>query len=359
VPVKMIDHRVVYKDPQYYCGPGPAVVADEAGGLVVAFRRVPSWLEYGHAGHWHPATESCLIRSSDQGLSWSSPQVFLGGYQCPNLTRLGDGTLVHSTHRKELVPAAIAAGCPPGRGVGDRPWHGVQRGTAVWRSEDEGATWGDPVYLDGVPGIEPLHPNLHAPVAVRGNVLETAGGDLLITAYSIEDLNKVYLFRSVDAGRTWSWQSHVAEDFNETFLYETERGELVAFMRRWSGDDPRLFRTRSADGGDSWSKPEPLCKGYPSCAVRLSSGRVLLAYGYRFDDSFGVRARLLSADCELIDPDDECIIRDDGAVVDVGYPEVCLLPDGRAFVVYYINRREDAADSTAPRYIEACLIAEE
>ena len=59
MPVKMIDHRVVYKDPQYYCGPGPAVVADEAGGLVVAFRRVPSWLEYGHAGHWHPATELC------------------------------------------------------------------------------------------------------------------------------------------------------------------------------------------------------------------------------------------------------------------------------------------------------------
>ena len=36
-----------------------------------------------------------------------------------------------------------------------------------------------------VPGVEPLHPNLPAPVAVRGNVLETAGGDLLITAHSI------------------------------------------------------------------------------------------------------------------------------------------------------------------------------
>jgi hypothetical protein len=219
-------------------------------------------------------------------------------------------------------------------------------------------TWGEPVYLDGVPGLEPLHPNLQAPLAVRGNVLETVGGTLLITAYGCEDPNNVYLFQSGDSGRTWRYQAHMAEDFNETFLYETEQTELVAFMRRWSGD-MSICLTRSSDGGNTWSTPEPVCKGYPACAVRLPSGRVLLAYGYRFDDCFGVRARLLSADCESIEGSEECVIRDDGAVPDVGYPEVCLLPDGRAFVVYYINRRQDAVDGKAPRFIEACSIAED
>ena len=52
-------------------------------------------------------------------------------------------------------------------GVGDKPWPGIHRGTAIWSSEDEGVTWGEHVYLDGVPGLEPLHPNLQAPLAVR------------------------------------------------------------------------------------------------------------------------------------------------------------------------------------------------
>ena len=155
--LRIVEHHVVYKNPRYYCGPGPAVVIDASGNLTVAFRRVPSWLEFGFSGHWHPATELCLTRSSDGGRSWSPPQVFLGGYQCPCLTRLRDGTLVHSTHRKELVPEAIADACRQALDVGDKPWPGIHRGTAIWRSEDEGVTWGEPVYLDGVPGLEPLH----------------------------------------------------------------------------------------------------------------------------------------------------------------------------------------------------------
>ena len=65
--VEIVGYRTVYKNLSYYCGPGPAVVCDGEGRLVVGFRWVLSWLEYGHAGHWHPATESCLTRSGDGG----------------------------------------------------------------------------------------------------------------------------------------------------------------------------------------------------------------------------------------------------------------------------------------------------
>jgi len=357
--LKIIGHRVIYKNPRYYCGPGPAVVVTPAGAIIVAFRRVPSWVAYGHYGHWHPATESCLTHSEDGGATWSRPHVFLGGNQCPSLTRLRDGVLIHSTHRMELVPEEIAAACPDVRSVRRSPWPGVQAGTAICRSEDNGRTWSDPVLLDGVPGLAPLHPNLHMPAAVRGNVLETAGGRLFISAYTGNDPNSAYLFQSQDDGRSWTYQSRIAEGFNETTLYETEKGDLVGFLRSWGGDYPRhLHRARSTDGGDTWSTPEPICKGFPACALRLPNGRVLLAYGYRFDDGLGVRARLLSPDCEVIDDKEELLIRSDGAVTDLGYPHAALLPDGRAFVVYYINRRTDAPDGSAPRYIEGCILEE-
>jgi len=106
--VRVVDKVTIYRDADYYCGPGPSVVCDSTTGrLTVAFRRVPSWLDEGLAGHWHPSTESCLTHSDDGGGTWTQPQVFLAGAQCPNLCRLRDGTLLQHTHRFELVNEAI------------------------------------------------------------------------------------------------------------------------------------------------------------------------------------------------------------------------------------------------------------
>ena len=344
----------VYKNPRYYCGPGPGVVCDDEGKIIVAFRRVLSWLDAGHTGHWHPATESCLTRSVDRGETWSAPQVFAAGNQCPCLTRLRDGTLVHSTHRMELVPEEVVV--EEGPGVRKAPWSGLHTGTATWRSEDAGRTWQEPVFLPGVPGQVALYANLHAPVAVRGNVLEDRMGRLLVSAYSLGDINVAHIFASDDQGQSWAYLAPIAEDFNETFLYETESGALVAFMRCWS-ESTYLHRARSEDGGRTWSAPEPVCRGYPACVERLPSGRVLLVYGFRFEEGYGLRARVLSAECDgEIGP--EFILRADGAVADLGYPDSCLLPDGRVLVVYYMNQVGDAPDNAAPRFIEACFLRE-
>jgi len=351
------ENFTVYRDPRFYCGPGPSVVAGTDGHLLVAFRRVRSWLDEGHMGHWHPGTESCLTQSMDGGKTWSAPRIFLAGCQCPCLTRLKDGTLIHSTHRMELVSREIAARCGERAGVLQEPWPGVQAGTAIWRSEDGGACWQEPEFLGGVPGTEPLHANLGSPVAVRGNVLETASGRLLISAYGLGVPGCAYLFESPDQGRSWTYQSLVAEDYNETFLYETESGALIAFMRRQS-DAQYLHRTRSEDGGNTWSRPEQVCRGYPACATRLPSGRVLLAYGFRFAEGYGVRARVLSPECELLQGEAECVIQADGAVADLGYPDADLLPDGRVVVAYYTNSKQDADDATAPRYIAASVLRE-
>ena len=52
---------------------------------------------------------------------------------------------------------------------------------------------------------------------------------------------------------------------------------------------------------------------------------------------------ILAPDGDLI-ANTETIIRDDGAVSDLGYPKTCCLIDGRIFVVYYINRKTDATN---------------
>lgn len=356
--VHVTDYHTVFADPEYYCGPGPAIITDPAGRITVAFRRVLSWLEEDLAGHWHPATESCLTHSSDTGRHWSSPTVFQAGCQCPNLRRLVSGRWIHHTHRFELINEQIQEKIVAAGGVpGTQPWPAVQRGTSVQFSDDEGHNWSPFVYLDGVPDLPPRHPRLHAPVAVRGNVLETGDGRLLLSAYCGGQTNTAYLFASDDTGVSFDYAGVIAADHNETSLLQTSSGRLVAFMRRWS-DPQYLSKCHSDDGGRNWSDPVQVCAGYPACALILPSGRVLIVYGYRFDDEFGTRARCLDAECDDVDGE-EILLRGDGGVADLGYPDATLLPDGRVGVVYYHNRgHAHQVSSRCPRYIEMCVLEE-
>lgn len=152
----------------------------------------------------------------------------------------------------------------------------------------------------------------------------------------------------------------VAADCNETYLHQTDAGELVAFLSRHHTADV-LHACRSVDGDLTWGPLEPVCRGFPACAARLS-GRVLLAYGFRFAEGYGVRARVLDADASATSGGAELVLRQDGAVHDLGYPDSTALPDGRVFVVFYHNRRTDVAAgedaARAPRFIAGCVLSE-
>jgi hypothetical protein len=91
------------------------------------------------------------------------------------------------------------------------PWPGIRAGTAVHRSTNNGQTWSEPIWLSGIPSLEPFHESLNVPVEVRGNVLELGGGRLLVSAYSFEDENTTYLFESSDQGETWTYRSVITE----------------------------------------------------------------------------------------------------------------------------------------------------
>ena len=105
--IRKVQDIVLYRDDDYYCGPGPAVVAYPDGELVAVFRRHRSWTPFTLRKHMHPTTEQCLVRSTDGGATWSRPRVFMGGGQCAVAGRLSDDTMLFVTHRQELVPTEL------------------------------------------------------------------------------------------------------------------------------------------------------------------------------------------------------------------------------------------------------------
>jgi hypothetical protein len=137
--------------------------------------------------------------------------------------------------------------------------------------------------------------------------------------------------------------------FNEASLYETPRGDLVAFLRTEKFDD-HLVLARSTDGGKSFLPWEDSgFQGHPAQALRLPDDRVLLVYGYRHPP-FGIRARVLNAECTNAATAGEIILRDDGGNADLGYPWATMLSGKRVLVVYYFNQADGA------RYIAGTIL---
>ena len=137
--------------------------------------------------------------------------------------------------------------------------------------------------------------------------------------------------------------------FNETSVYETPKGDIVAFLRT-AGLNDHLVVARSKDRGKSFQKWEDGgFQGHPFYALRLPDQRVLLVYGYRHKP-YGIRARVLDAECTQLATAPEIILREDGGGVDLGYPWATMVSDDRALVVYYFNQAD------GPRTIEGTFL---
>lgn len=149
-----------------------------------------------------------------------------------------------------------------------------------------------------------------------------------------------HLLVSNDKGLTWSYSGVVATDdkasFNEASIYETPKGDLVAFLRTANMDDQACI-ARSTDGGKTFQWEQMGFQGHPCHALRLPDDRVLLTYGYRHQP-YGIRARVLNAECTDYATSTEIILRDDGGNTDIGYTWSVMLDNNRILVIYYFNK---------------------
>ena len=221
-------------------------------------------------------------------------------------------------------------------------------GGYLLRSQDGVRSWQGP-FLPPPIASNPDRDVFNQPVASynRGALCEGRDGKLYWVVAANAGLSprrtETHLLISTDRGETWNYSCPVATDpkitFSETSLYETPKGDLVAFLRTANFDDHTVI-ARSTDHGKSFQPWQDAgFQGHPHYALRLPDRRVLLVYGYRHAP-LGVRARVLDAECTNFATAEEFVLRDDGGTGDLGYPWAAMLARDRALVVYYFNQKD-------------------
>jgi len=359
--VKKLNDIVIYEDDKFYCS-FPSIVRRPNGELLVAFRRAPERRALGEpsTGHTDPNSYLELVRSHDDGKSWTqSPELIyanpFGGSQDPCMVQLRDESILCTSYGW----APLNGDAP--KKLGGASLHGnfVFLGGYLLRSKDGGHTWENPIYPPATPD-ESAHGLFGKPVPAynRGALCESKDKRLYwvvaSTAKSRPGRSATHLLISADHGMTWSYSCPVASDdkagFSETSLYETPKGDLVAFMRT-DGLNDHTAVARSIDHGKTFQQwHDAGFQGHPHYALRLPDKRVLLVYGYRHQP-FGVRARVLEPECEQIESAPEIVLRDDGGNSDLGYPWATMISKHRALVVYYFNK------ANGTRYIAGTFLA--
>jgi hypothetical protein len=358
--IHKIKDVVIYEDARFYSS-FPSVIRRPDGELTVAFRRAPDRRAFGEKDvtHCDPNSYLVTVRSMD-GENWSKEPELLyahpfGGSQDPCLLQLHDGTLLCTSYGWTFIKQDDIDNLKkPVSNYGEA----VFLGGYVLRSTDGGKNWQGPFYP---PHIQPeilLTPfGDGIPAYNRGALQEGKTGRIYwaVAATDSESPKKssVHLLVSDDKGISWNYSSPIAVDakasFNETSVYETPKGDMVAFLRTAEMNDQACI-ARSKDGGKTFQWETMGFQGHPLNAIRLPDNRVLLTYGYRHQP-FGIRARILNAECTDFATAAEFVLRDDGGSGDIGYTWPVVLNDNKVLVVYYFNK-DDGARHIAGTMIE-------
>lgn len=360
--VTKIRDLVIYRDPTFYAA-FPSVVQRPDGELLVAFRRAPSRRALGEKNESHvdPNSQLVLVRSRDGGATWSGQPDLIyahafGGSQDPCLLQLRDGTLLCASYGWMFLNAEGSASRPSPNFQSKPGVHFL--GGYLVRSTDGGRRWEGPIYPPPIAPETRLDPyGRPLPAYNRGALCEGAGGRIFWAVAATDSptarRTSVHLLVSDDRGTSWRYSAPVGVDakvtFNETSIYETPKGDLVAFLRTANFDDHACL-ARSTDGGKTFQPWQDMgWKGHPLHALRLPDARVLLVYGYRHKP-FGIRARVLNAECTDFATAPEIVLRDDGGTTDLGYPWSVVLDAKHVLVTYYFN----IADG--PRHIAGTVL---
>lgn len=245
----------------------PALVESQRGTLLAFCEgRVSSSSDHGNI-------DLVLRRSTDGGATWLPMQVLVddGPHACQNPAPVVDratGAIVLPFTKKDASTnegAILRKEGPP---------------ITVWvtRSEDDGATWSQPVEITS----QVSRPDFLWYATGPGHATQLQDGTLLVPCdHSLApetDQWFSHVILSKDGGHTWQLGGTTGPKTNECTAVELADGRVYLNMRSYHGDNRRRVAF-SHDGGLTWSPPqadqaliEPVCQASAVRAVLKQDG---------------------------------------------------------------------------------------
>jgi predicted neuraminidase/cyclophilin family peptidyl-prolyl cis-trans isomerase len=209
--------------------------------------------------------------------------------------------------------------------VGPSPsrWRGM-----MIRSNDDGGTWEKPRPLpDGILGPVKNHP------------LELADGTILCGSSTEDDGWRVHFETTKDQGATWSKTPSINDGKKpgliQPALLRTDRRGVIALMRSNAG---RIYESRSADVGETWTPPEPTVFPNPNAgidAVTLRDGWHILVYN-PVTEGRGILAVAFSRDGKIWE---RVLTLEKEKGAEFSYPAVIQTRDGLVHITYTWKRQ--------------------
>jgi hypothetical protein len=330
---------VISKQPQYYHG-WPTLTRRRDGQLLLV-------CSGGREAHVCPFGRVELMRSRDEGGTWTWPEVLLDS---PIDDR--DAGVVETAKGSLLVTTFTSLAFEPileqaeGRKPGDphawpaeklARWRaGRDRITAEQRQKELGV-W----MLRSTDGVrwsaryECQVNSPHGPIQLADGRLLYAGKELW------KKPERVGVCVSDDDGKSWKWLAEIptrpgdtAEEYHELHAVETADRRLIIHIRNHNkASHGEVLQSESSDGGKKWSEPRSTgVWGFPSHLLRLRDGRLLMTYGHR-RKPLGNQARI--SEDHGRSWSEPLILSDDGASGDLGYPSSVQLDRDRFLTVWY------------------------
>ena len=363
--------RTVSSTPDRYCS-WPTVTRLNDGELLAVYSGNREW-------HICPYGRVELMRSSDDGQSWSGPRVVIDTIlddRDAGICQTKDGTLLvtwfTSTAWFDRLAKAEkaqdeAAWIKKQKNANSnsefrskyewpedkiKRWQKMRRAIETrsykypqlreyfksskpnvtqWmvRSDDGGKSWSEPY---PIPAMSP-----HGPIC-------TSEGRLLLAGKRDDYIG---LWGSMDDGRSWSLISKIppmhgqrSSLYHELHVVEAADGTIIVQIRNHNKTfHYETLQTESKDGGKSWTEPHSIgVWGYPSHLLCLSNGDLLMTYGYRGgtgkpSDSYRVEARLSNDNGKSWSA--PITIADNLYTWDFGYPSTVELGNGKLLTIWY------------------------
>ena len=273
----------------------------------------------GGTGEPDPKNYNLLIKSDDNGWSWSDPVAVVESDMTQNYIAIDIQLWLDPSDRMWMFITQRYLG-------GDRAIEDNDH-LALWASvcDDPDAdelVWSKPQYI--------------ANGFLRSQPLVLSNGDWVLCAYNWCD-EYYHYSRSKDQGRTWfSCKAGKKQmpDYDESMILERKDGTLLLFAR---DSRPLIVKSISSDlDGTSWSDgtyTNILNASSRFYLRRLNSGKVLLICNAACDYRRNLVAKLSDDDGETwpwqLQLDDA-----ETPGRGISYPDAVESPDGRIFIIY-------------------------